>query len=84
MIDKFQYVVHSKPEIALSIGIVARFLTNPKENHMMGGKGIMRYLKGTEDYGMYYKKNENFELSAYTDVDWDGNIDDIKSISAKD
>ena len=44
-------------------------------------KRIMRYLKGIEDYGLYYQKNENFELRAYTDVDWVGNIDDRKSTS---
>ena len=41
----------------------------------------MRYLKGTDDFGLYYKKNEKFELKAYTDVDWGGNIDDRKSTS---
>ena len=42
-------------------------------------KRIMRYLKGIEEYGLYYKKNEKFELRAYTNVDWARNIDDIKS-----
>ena len=41
----------------------------------------MRYLKGIEDYGLYYKKNEKFELRAYIDVDWARNIDDRKSTS---
>ena len=41
----------------------------------------MRYLKVTENYGLYYKKNEKFELRAYTDVDWARNIDDRKSTS---
>ena len=48
MIGKLQYVIHSRPAIALAIGIVARFSTNPKENHMMVVKIIMRYLKGIE------------------------------------
>ena len=39
----------------------------------------MRFLKGNEDFGLYYKKNDNFELRAYTDVDWVSNIDDRKS-----
>ena len=64
MIGKLQYVVHSRPDIALAIVIVARFSANPKENHLMAVKRIMRYLKGTEEYGLYYKKNENFELRA--------------------
>ena len=44
-------------------------------------KRIMRYLKGTDDFGLYYKKSENFELNAYTNVDWGGNIDEKKNTS---
>ena len=44
-------------------------------------KRIMRYLKGIEEFGLYNKKNEKFELRAYTDVDWARNIDDRKSTS---
>ena len=70
MIGKLQYVVHSRPDITLSIGIVARFFANPRENHLMAVKRIMRYLKGTKEFGLYYKNNEKFELKAYTDADW--------------
>ena len=45
MIGKLQYVVHRKLDIALVIGIVARFFSNPKENHLMDVKRIFRYLK---------------------------------------
>ena len=56
MIGKLQYVVHSRPNIALSIGIVAWFSTNLRENYLMVVKRIMRYLKGTWDFGVYYKR----------------------------
>ena len=52
MIGKLQYVVHRKPDIALSIVIVARFFANPRENHLMEVKIIMRYLKRIEDFGL--------------------------------
>lgn len=52
MIGKLQYVVHSRPDIVLSVGIITRFSTNPRENHLMAVKRIMRYLKGTEEYGL--------------------------------
>ena len=81
MIDKLQYVVHNRPDITLVVGIVARFSANPKENHLMAVKRIMRYLKGTKEFGLYYKKNEKFELRAYTNANWVGNIDDRKSTS---
>ena len=50
LIGKLQYVVHTRSDIVLSVGMVARFLANPKENYMMEIKRIMRYLKGIEDY----------------------------------
>ena len=45
---------------------------------MMAIKRILRYLKGTDDYGLYYKKNDKFELRVYTDSYWAGNINDRK------
>ena len=44
-------------------------------------KRIMRYLKGTKDYGLWYKKGGNFDLKAFTDVDWVGSVDDRKNTS---
>jgi hypothetical protein len=36
---------------------------------MMEIKRIMRYLKGTEDYGLWYKRGGNLNLKAFRDVD---------------
>ena len=69
MIGKLQYVVHSRPNIVLAVRIFVRFSPNPKENHLMAVKRIMRYLKGIEEFGLYFNKNEKFDLRAYTDVD---------------
>ena len=55
--------------IVLVVGIVARFLTKPRENHMMAIKRILRYLKGTKDYGLWYKLGGNLDLKVFIDVD---------------
>ena len=81
MIGKLQYVVHTRPNIALVVGIVARFSAKPRENHMMEIKRILRYLKGTKDYGLCYKLGGNLDLKVFIDVDWVGKIDDRKSTS---
>ena len=52
IIRKLQYVVYTRPGIALAVGMVARFSKNPRENHMMAIKRIMRYLKGTKEYSL--------------------------------
>lgn len=79
MIGKLMYVVHSRPDIAHAMEIVARFSANPRESHMSAIKTILRYLKKTEDYGIWYPKEGKFELKVYTDADWAGNVDDRKS-----
>ena len=81
VIGKLQYIVHSRLKISLAVGIVERFSANPRENYLMAVKRIMRYLKGIDDFGLYYKRSDKFELNAYTDADWGGNIDDRKRTS---
>jgi hypothetical protein len=36
-------------------------------------------LKGTLDYGLWYKNDNKFSLNAYIDVDWVGCVDDQRS-----
>ena len=67
VIGKLQYVVHKRPNIALAVGMVARFSKNPRENHMMEIKRIMRYLKGSEDYGLWQKLEGNLDLKVFID-----------------
>ena len=54
MISKLQYLVHSRPNIALVVGIMARLSINAKENHITVVKRKMRYLKGTKERNLYY------------------------------
>jgi hypothetical protein len=42
-------------------------------------KRIFRYLKGTINYGLWFPRNHNFQLSVYADVDWDNYMDEMKS-----
>ena len=46
------------------------YLTNPRNVHLIATNHIMRYLKGTIDYGLQYEVNQNINLEGY--VDWDG------------
>ena len=61
--------------------MVSIFQSTPKETHVVVVKIILRYLKGTMDYGLWYPKNNNFTLKAFTDANWAGSVDDQKSTS---
>ncbi|XP_048622851.1 secreted RxLR effector protein 161-like [Brassica napus] len=56
-------------------------MSSPTQLHLAAVKRIMRYLKGTLEYGIWYKRGEESELIAYTDSDYVGDIDDSKSTS---
>ena len=49
--------------------------------HMKAAKRILRYVKGTLNYGLFYSSSKNFNLVGYSDSDWGGDINDRKSTS---
>ncbi|XP_043694337.1 secreted RxLR effector protein 161-like [Telopea speciosissima] len=81
MIRSLLYLTASRPDIMQSVCLVARFQSNPKETHLLAVKRIFRYIRGTMEYGLWYPKTENFSLTAFSDADWAGSIDDRKSTS---
>ena len=52
------------------VGLVARFQSAPKETHVAAVKIILRYLKGTMDYGLWYPKSNNFTLREFIYTYW--------------
>jgi hypothetical protein len=45
----------------------------------MQQRQVLRYLKGTLDYGIKYTDASDVELTGYSDSDWAGNPDDRRS-----
>ena len=79
MIDSLIYLTTSRLDVMQAVGQVARFQVAPKESHIIAIKRILRYLKGTTKYGLWYPKGNNLIIQFFTDVDWAGSIDDRKS-----
>jgi hypothetical protein len=63
------------------VGMVGRYQDAPKQSHLLVVKRIFRYLKGTMDYGLWYPRNQNFQLSVYSNADWANCMDERKSTS---
>ncbi|XP_065622786.1 secreted RxLR effector protein 161-like [Quercus suber] len=82
MIGSLLYLTASRPDIAFSVGICARFQAASKESHLTAIKRIIRYINGTFEYGIWYSRDLNECLAKYSDADWAGCIDDRKSTSS--
>jgi hypothetical protein len=51
-------------------------------SHWLTAKRILRYLKGTTDFGILYKKGESrLSLMAFIDSDYAGDLNDQRSTS---
>jgi hypothetical protein len=81
MIGSLLYITTSRPDIMQAVGMVGRYQYAPKQSHLVAVKMIFKYLKGTMTYGLWYPKNQNFQLTAYSDVDWANCVDERKSTS---
>ena len=60
---------------------LSQFLTDPRNVHLIAAKHILRYLRGTIDYGLKYDLNQKINLEVYVDSDWTRSAIDRKSTS---
>ena len=81
MIGSLLYLTASRPDISYSVGMCARYQVNPKESHMAALKRIIKYVKTTAEFGVWYSKDTSDVLTGYSDADWVGIADDRKSTS---
>lgn len=75
-----RYLIHTQPDLAQSVGVLSRYMHEPKTSHGAALKQILRYLKGTSSFGLVYRK-ECIErgLVGYSDSSYNVDPDDRKS-----
>ena len=71
-----------RPNIFFDVNTLSHFLTNPRHVHLIAENHVLRYLKGTVDYGLKYDVSQNINLHGYVDLDWAGSATDRKSNSS--
>ena len=73
--------ITTRPDIAHAVNILSQHMAKPNNEHWIAAKRVLRYLKGTTDIGIVFRKSDNFELVGYSDADWAGDVDGRKSTS---
>ena len=72
MIGSLLYLTASRLDISYSVGVCARYQANPKESHMTALKRIIKYVKTTIEFGVWYSKDTSDVFTRYFDTDWLG------------
>ncbi|KAH9695599.1 hypothetical protein KPL71_022832 [Citrus sinensis] len=79
LVGSLRYLTCTRPDILYAVGLVSRYMENPKTTHFKAAKRILRYIKGTINFGLLYSFSNDYKLIGYSDSDWGGDVDDRKS-----
>lgn len=69
----------TRPDIVFAVNKLSRFCNNPGKEHWLGVKRVLKYLQGTKDLKLCFKKEESNDITGYCDADWAGDPGDRKS-----
>ena len=70
----------TRPDLSWIVSKLSQHLAEPKQQHWAAAKQLLRYLKGTIDQELHYKKSEeSLKLEGYSDADWAADQNDRRS-----
>jgi hypothetical protein len=81
VVGALQYLVHTRPDIAFAVGVLGRYTQDPAVRHWVMCKRVLRYIKGTHQYGLQFKEGGDDKIIGFCDADWAGDQGDRKSTS---
>ena len=79
LIGRLIYLSHTRPDIAYAISVLSQFMYYPGKTHMDAIFRVLRYLKSSPGKGLFFRRNNDYKITGYTDADWAGDQTDRKS-----
>jgi histone deacetylase 1/2 len=79
IVGALQYLTLTRPDISFAVNKVCQFLHAPTTVHWDAVKRILRYIKQCTGLGLKIHRSVSTLVSAFSDADWAGCVDDSKS-----
>ena len=57
-------------DIAYSLSVLAKHMSNPGEAHIKALHHLLRYLKGTQDFGLTFVGQKKLEVKGFCDASY--------------
>eukprot|EP00253_Pinus_taeda_P036133 PITA_36133 len=70
LIGSLMYFVNTRPDICFAMNVLSEFQVEPKHDHWIAAKHILRYLQGTIHYCLKYDRRNDVHLIGYTYSNW--------------
>ena len=82
LVGALQYLsLATRPDVAFSVGQLARFVGRARRTQWNAAKQILSYLAHTIDYCLVFSADGDSDIVGYADADYAGNLDDRSSTS---
>jgi hypothetical protein len=81
LVGSLMYLVNMRSDIWYVVNQLSQAMVKPVELFWKAGKHLLRYMKGTYEYGLWYKQMNEVMLHGFIDADWVGNPMDRGSTS---
>ncbi|KAF7112891.1 hypothetical protein RHSIM_RhsimUnG0182300 [Rhododendron simsii] len=62
IVGSLMYLTATRPDIMHAVSVLSRYMERPTEFHLLAAKRVFRYLQGTKEFGLFYKKGEKSDL----------------------
>ena len=72
LIGSLIYLVNTRLDIFFVVNMLSQLQVEPRHEHWIATKHILRYLRETIMYGLRYTSNSEVKLHGFTDSDWAG------------
>ena len=73
------YLTLTRLDISYVVGVMNRYMQNPKKPHLEAVQRFLRYVKSTLGYGLLYKKCGDYKLIVFCDAYYAGDHDTWRS-----
>lgn len=73
------YLTLTRPDLAFAIGVLSRFMQNPRRPHLDAVRRVLRYVNRTLNWGISFKKDKDCKLAGFCDADYAGDVDTRRS-----
>lgn len=76
---KLQYLTLTRPDLQFAVNYICQRMHAPTESDFLLLKRVLRYLRGTTNFGITFKSETDSAVRAYSDSDWGGCIETRRS-----
>ena len=79
LVGSLMYSTSTRPDLLYVVSLLSRYMAHPTTLHLQAAKCVLRYIKGTTTFSVFYRQGGNHQLVGYFDSDYAGDVEDRRS-----